>query len=139
MKTDKTPDQPRTGLKWMNGLFLAFYVNGFAYNIIAPRSTSMKLGIALLFSLFIAAFLSAFVAARNPAHERIRKLAKWANLAALALALVTPLRWASPHMAHSATGYVGPAIVYGFILCAILGLPAFLNIRAFWNPARTTR
>lgn len=99
----------------------------------------MKLGIALLFSLFIAAFLSAFVAARNPAHERIRKLAKWANLAVLALALVTPLRWASPHTAHSATGYVGPAIVYGFILCAILGLPAFLNIRAFWNPARTTR
>lgn len=128
----------RKGLKWMNGIFLVIYGWAFGANIfdgnISRKNTGYVFAIVLICLALITAFLFGFLAAQKPAHPTRRKLAKWANLLVVALALFTLLRSIiTGGTTHAQTGYVGSTIVYGFILAAFLSLPAIVNLRAFWK------
>src|SRR5438093_5892266 len=103
-------EKARMGLQVMNGLFVLFC----GYIFLTGRFVLSPIGwfVWILFNFgFIAAYVLGFVAAGNPKHDTKRKLAKWSNVSAVGLALLTLL-------ASAAIGAKG-----GVIGGIVVGLP----------------
>jgi hypothetical protein len=119
----------RSGLKWMNGILLALWAWGLGANIIGGdlhrKDGAYAFGMVLGGIVFLSASWFGLLAAKKPDQPSRRKRAKWSNLAVAVLASFMVL------------GYASSNIVYGFILGAIVGLPALINLRAFWGQQPT--
>lgn len=118
----------RTGLKWMNGILLLLYGYGFGGNVFdenfSRKGIVWMVSMFLLGSALVVSSFCGFLAALNPAGQIRRSLAKWSNMIVLVIPLVILVR----------AILTGGTVQYGFILSALVGLPAILNLRAFWKP-----
>lgn len=128
----------RIGLIRMNGALLLLYGYGLGANMLhgtfSHRGAGILLAIIFVGAILVAGCLFGFLAALNPAHEIKRKLAKCSNLLVIGLALFPLLRdMVGGGTVHARTGSVGQGLVYGFILSALIALPAVFNLRAFWK------
>lgn len=137
--TGTSTGKTRRGLKWMNGAFVFLWGLGIITAIFDTKSSSSNSAITnLLLGFMFAAFLLGYLAARNPAHSTLRRVAKVFSGLVLALAIFTLLRFVSiGGIIHGQTGYVGSRWFYGLILSSFFGIPAFINLRAFWRPQPT--
>ena len=115
----------RIGLKWMNGIFLAFWACGFGANIIGGnlyrKDSAYVFKLVLCGIVILSASWFGFLAAKKPDQPSRRNLAKWSNLAVAVFAAIVVL---------------GSAIsndVTGRLSGVIMGLTAAINLRAFFR------
>jgi len=121
--------QTRTGLAWMNGGCLLFYVYCYRDQILYSKTLGSGVigwfATVTLISVLIAASVLGFLAARNPKHETRRKLAKWLSVAAAALAIL------GCAIASGTSQGAGLNLIGG----VVLALPALINVSAYWKPS----
>lgn len=129
----------RIGLARLNGILLLFFGYGSGSIIVQGNFSHgvsrIMLGLIIVGVILVSGSLFGFLAAFNPASEMLRKLAKCANLMVVGMALFPSLRSITPG-GHTQSGFPVSAVVSGFILNALIALPAVLNLRAFWKPAK---
>lgn len=127
----------RKGLAWLNGFTLLLYGYGSGALIVQGNFSrgisGIMLSVIIVGVILVAGSLFGFLAALNLAGEVTRKLAKYANLMVVGLAVFALLRNFAGS-AHSQKGFDSATLAYGFILSALIALPAVLNLRAFWKP-----
>ena len=126
--------QKKSGLKWLNGFYMALY--GFVFLIAIFKANHKSnpdysgVGAVFIFGLFLLVpHLMGFRAACAPANERRRKFARWANMTAFFPPLLALIMFADLITGERMGGEEKLVILYG-LLAAI---PAFFNLKAFWK------